>query len=190
MKKMLFTGLLLAGTITFSATAQPPDREMRRDRAPRQQVKPETTAQIKTDKMKAELGLSDKQYKKLYKINLKEAQELQAMQPRGPRGERPANGMRPEGPRGERGMIGAEGPARPPREGMGPGAFGQERLSPEQLKKNAEKREKKVKKILGEEKFAQWQKIMQAEAQKQHDLRARKQAPLPLKPAEKPNPDK
>ena len=146
MKKMLFVGLLLAGTITFSATAQTPDREMRRDRVTHQQVKPETTAQIKTDKMKAELGLSDKQYKKLYKINLKEAQELQAMQPRGPRGERPANGMRPEGPRGERGMIGAEGPARPPREGMGPGAFGQERLSPEQLKKNAEKREKKVKK--------------------------------------------
>ena len=190
MKKMLFVGLLLAGTITFSATAQTPDREMRRDRAPRQQVKPETTAQIKTDKMKAELGLSDKQYKKLYKINLKEAQELQAMQPRGPRGERPANGMRPEGPRGERGMIGAEGPARPPREGMGPGAFGPERLSPEQLKKNAEKREKKVKKILGEEKFAQWQKIMQAEAQKQHDLRSGKHAPLPLKPAEKPNPEK
>ena len=73
---------------------------------------------------------------------------------------------------------------------MGPGAFGPERLSPEQLKKNAEKREKKVKKILGEEKFAQWQKIMQAEAQKQHDLRARKQGPLPLKPAEKPNSDK
>lgn len=168
MKKMVFVGLLLAGTIALSATAQTPDREMRRERAPHQQVKPETTAQLKTDKMKSELGLTDKQYKKLYKLNLQEAQEQQAMQPRRPRGERPAGAMRPQGdgPRGDRGMFGAEGPARPPREGMNPGAFDQERLSPEQVKKNIEKREKKIKKILGEEKYAQWQKIMQEEAKK------------------------
>lgn len=48
-------------------------------------------------------------------------------------------------------------------------------LSPEELKERAEDREKEIQKILGEEKYAQWQKIAAEE-------KAKKEAERPLSP--------
>lgn len=145
MKKILFACLLLAATASLGAQ-NPQPIEGKPAHHPKR-ITPETIAQSKTDKMRETLSLTEKQCKKLYKLNLQEAQEQQAKH-----SPRPGS-KRPQGlpPRGER-------PGMPPREDIN-------NLSPEQRKKNAEKREKKLKKILGEEKFAQW-KNFAAEEQK------------------------
>lgn len=119
---------------------------------------PEKIAQKETDRLKKELGLSDKQYKKVYKLLLKEQRELfeQLMQrpPMMP-GDRPGRGMRPphEGgmpPMAEGRMPGEGGMHRPPM-GAGPGAE-----KAEDMQKRIEKKNKKMKKILNESQYDKW----------------------------------
>lgn len=117
---------------------------------------PEKMARKETDRLKEALDLTDKQYKKVYKLLLKEQRELlenrmqrpPMMGGEGGRGPRPPHegGMPPMG----MGEGRPEGMHRPP---MG-GAPKPE--SAEDMQKRIAKKNKKMKKILTESQYDQW----------------------------------
>lgn len=117
---------------------------------------PEKVARKEADRLKAALALTDKQYKKIYKLLLKEQRELLESRMQRPpmasgevgRGPRPPHegGMPPMGMGGGR----PEGMHRPP---MG-GAPKPE--SAEDMQKRIEKKNKKMKRILTETQYDQW----------------------------------
>lgn len=121
---------------------------------------PEKAAQRRTDEMDKALNLTEKQYKKIYKLFLKEEKEkVEAMMQRHPGG---MNGLPP--------MAGRPpmGGGMPPQGGGFPGMGGfPEGMSPEErmkehaekMQKEQEKREKKIRKILTEEQYATWQTV-------------------------------
>lgn len=122
---------------------------------------PEKAARAETDRLKEELQLTEKQYKKVYKLNLKAQKErLEArfpamgegrpMPPMGG-GRPPMGGSRPPMPEG--GFPPMMGQGFPPMPQENP----EERA--ERMKKQAQKREKKMKKILTEEQFARWKEL-------------------------------
>lgn len=122
-------------------------REMRRE-----VPNPEKIAQKETDRLKEALELTDKQYKKVYKLLLKEQRELLENMTRRPP------------------MMGGERGPRPPREGkmppMGEGRPEGMHRPPmeeapkhegaEDMQKRIEKKNKKMKKILTESQYDQW----------------------------------
>lgn len=124
---------------------------------------PEKIARRETDRLKAALALTDKQYKKVYKLLLKEQRELFENRmphppvmngrpgrdafPPGGEGMPPMGGGWPEA-NGERGM------GRPP---MPKGLPKPE--TPEDMRKRMEKKNKKMKKILTETQYNQWLNI-------------------------------
>lgn len=113
---------------------------------------PEKAAQRRTDEMDKMLDLTEKQYKKIYKLFLKEEKEkVEALMERHPEG---MNGQPPMGG----GM--------PPQGGGFPGMGGdmddmtpEERMKArgEEIQKEQEKREKKIRKILTDEQYEIWQ---------------------------------
>ncbi len=119
---------------------------------------PEKAAQRRTDEMDKALNLTEKQYKKIYKLFLKEEKEkVEAMMQRHP------GGMNGQPPMGGRPPMGG---GMPPQGGGFPGMGGfPEGMSPEErmkehaekMQKEQEKREKKIRKILTEEQYAIWQ---------------------------------
>ena len=119
---------------------------------------PEKAAQRRTDEMDKVLNLTEKQYKKIYKLFLKEEKEkVEAMMQRHP------GGMNGQPPMGGRPPMGG---GMPPQGGGFPGMGGfPEGMSPEErmkehaekMQKEQEKREKKIRKILTEEQYAIWQ---------------------------------
>lgn len=130
---------------------------------------PEEVAKRQTDRLQKELQLTEKQYKKIYKLNLKEQQEMLEQRPQGGPGPRMDGGghrpMRPEfDGQPPMGMDGGDFPPqmgegnRPP---MPPAGDRKERA--EEWKKKAEKRakqrDKKMKKILTDEQYARWKEI-------------------------------
>ena len=128
---------------------------------------PEKAAQRRTDEMDKALNLTEKQYKKIYKLFLKEEKEkVEAMMQRHPGG---MNGQPPMG--GKHPMGGGRPPmggGMPPQGGGFPGMGGfPEGMSPEErmkehaekMQKEQEKREKKIRKILTEEQYATWQTV-------------------------------
>lgn len=121
---------------------------------------PEKAAQRRTDEMDKALNLTEKQYKKIYKLFLKEEKEkVEAMMQRHP------GGMDGQPPMGGRPPMGG---GMPPQGGGFPG-MGEfpEGMSPEErmkehaekMQKEQEKREKKIRKILTEEQYATWQTV-------------------------------
>ena len=88
-----------------TASAQPPSGDAHRDttqsRHPRfaEMPNPEKKAKEQTDRLKDVLQLTDKQYKKIYKLNLKEQKSLFENRPQRPGGmpPRPMGGMPPSG---------------------------------------------------------------------------------------------
>lgn len=150
---------------------------------PREVPSPERNARKITTAMKKELGLTDKQYDKLYKLNLKEQKELfgttknqQAMVQGGPRGGGQGMGNRPPGVGG--GRMGGGGSAmgiggQPPMggggqrpsmdggDGFGQGMPGNTKAvkgkTEEDMQKAAAKKDKKVKKILTADQYTKWQ---------------------------------
>lgn len=186
MKTLTLTVMLgltaLCGTVAAKAQAPDSERIIREMRShdPQPYISPERKAQMVTERMDSLLGLDKKQYKKLYKINLKEARRQaenatsspfrMGGQPgqgsaggpdegggRPPRG----NGMGPGGPGGHGG-----GGGRPPRDfgGNHGGPQSDRRLSPEDMEKlkekeakEREKTEKKIRKILTTEQYDLWQ---------------------------------
>ncbi|GEM_PF-1471083 len=164
----------LCGTVAAKAQAPESERiihEMR-SRDPQPYISPERKAQMLTERMDSLLGLDKKQYKKLYKINLKEARrqaenaESSPFRMGGHPGEgggRPprGNGMGPGGPGGH----GGPGGGRPPHDfdGNHGGPQHERGLSPEDMEKlkqkeakEREKTEKKIKKILTSEQYERW----------------------------------
>lgn len=145
---------------------------------------PEGNARRITEAMQSRLGLTEKQYKKVYKIQLAEQKTIFKYKPTPQRGiekdlgEMPLQGHRMEGGRPHRGGgfegMGGGRPPMPPREMD----WGDDRPDPEKIAKNltkaAQKRDKKLKKVLSKEQYAQW-KTMEEEL---------------LKPYLNPGPDK
>lgn len=132
-------------------------------RLPREVPNPEKIATQMTDQMKNTLQLTDKQYKKIYKLNLKEQKErfktIQGSSEQRPpmgegRGMRGEGGGRPHMGEGEPPMMG-EGGFRG-RMGGGP-MMNRDKDSADEQKKAAEAKEKKIKKILTTEQYEKWQ---------------------------------
>ena len=71
--KILFTlfGLLCCNIITDTAAQTFEKRDF-----PKEQLSPELTARKKTEQMDKLLQLSEKQFKKIFKLNLKEAKSI------------------------------------------------------------------------------------------------------------------
>lgn len=156
---------------------------------------PEGNARRITEVMRAELGLSEKQYKKVYKIQLEEQKKIFKYRPMPQRGERKGLEQRlPRGrhPEGERppmaGRFDGMGGGRPP---MPPHEMGMDENRPDpekvakELAKAAQKRDKKLKKALDDSQYARW-KAMEEEV-----LRPYLFKPDPDKPGpDKPKPEK
>ena len=147
---------------------EPQERQQHEQRLPREVPNPEKIATQMTDQMQESLQLTEKQYKKIYKLNLKEQKEhFKAMQNSGE--QRPPMGG--PGMRGRPPMGGGE----PPMMGEGgfPGGMGErpmmnkEQDSADAQKKAAETKEKKIKKILTTEQYEKWQ-AQQASARQKH----------------------
>lgn len=114
------------------------DERERREPRFREIVSPEKSARQATNEMKRTLQLTDKQYDKIYKLNLKEEKaRYKAM-----------NDNKKSQGYGRPGMGGPGG-----RPGMGPS---EEELK--KMQKAAAKKEKKMKKILTAEQYAKWKK--------------------------------
>lgn len=134
---------------------------------------PEGNARRITEVMSTELGLSEKQYKKVYKIQLEEQKKIFKYRPMPQRGERkgleqrPPRGGHPQGGRppmgGGRfeGMGGGRPPMPPHEMGMDENRPDPEKVAKE-LDKAAQKRDKKLKKTLDDSQYARW-KTMEEE---------------------------
>lgn len=124
-------------------------------------LSPEKSAQQTTDRMDSLLDLTKKQYKKLYKLNLKWAREDAENKTSAPRmGGRPEGGPdfrgAGQGPRGQRPPEGMAERRAPRDFGLSPDD--RENMEEQRLKleKQRKKREKKLKKILTDEQYARW----------------------------------
>lgn len=137
-------------------------------------ISPEKQARRTTDRMKSLLGLTEKQYDKLYALHLKEVRlQAEKNMPTDPR----MNERHGRGPGGRPGFGG-----NPPSEGHGMGPGGNGNRPPEGFKqwpphdspdspntmkemekqrkkeeKQRKKTEKKIRKILTDEQYARWQ---------------------------------
>lgn len=146
------------------------ERQQHEQRLSREVPNPEKIATQQTDQMKKSLQLTDKQYKKIYKLNLKEQKErFKAMQgskeQRTPMGGPGTGGGRPPMGGGEPPMMGEGGFPRGGRMGGGP-MMNRESNTADSQKKAAEAKEKKIKKILTTEQYEKWQ-TEQTELRKQ-----------------------
>ena len=166
MKKIVWMACgmaLMCASLNASANVRydDPQEEVQKKEVPN----PEKAAQRRTDEMDKALNLTEKQYKKIYKLFLKEEKEkVEAMMQRHPggmNGQPPMAGRPPMG--GGRPPMGG---GMPPQGGGFPGMGGfPEGMSPEErmkehaekMQKEQEKREKKIRKILTEEQYAIWQ---------------------------------
>lgn len=129
---------------------------------------PERNARLITEAMHSQLDLTEKQYKKVYKIHLAEQKKIFKYRPvpqrgmgkdfeEGPRGHRMERG-RPHRGGGFEGMGGGR-PPMSPREMD----WGDDRPDPEKIAKNltkaAQKRDKKLKKVLDKSQYEQWLRL-------------------------------
>jgi hypothetical protein len=168
MKYFLTTMAALVLVMTsFAQPPQAPQGQGRPDRMPPmidqfEQKDPALMAQEETDRLDRLVGLSERQYKKIYKFNKRQYKALQrdmenarpqgfpeGMGPGGPGfgGGRP-EGMGPGGPGGPRGGQRPEmGQGRPPMMGG----------SPELMQEFRVKQEKKYRQVLTPEQFQKWE---------------------------------
>ena len=145
--KILFTlfGLLCCNIITDTAAQTFEKRDF-----PKEQLSPELTARKKTEQMDKLLQLSEKQFKKIFKLNLKEAKSIDDQR-------KDRQGIMPPPMHGRNQET---FPDRPPMRysfnGKDPMRHHPEPLDPTKSKKEAQKREKKLRKILTEEQYNTW----------------------------------
>lgn len=121
---------------------------------------PEKAAKQKTDEMKKALQLTDKQYKKMYKINL--AEEKERVENKLADGDRPMPGPRPP-MNGGMPPQAMEGGPRPPMPFHAPDG-----MSADEMAKKMEKREKKIRKILTTEQYEQLQRYRERQMKREH----------------------
>ena len=152
--------LLLIYTLLYliGAQAQNPEKKQ----LPREVPSPERVATKMTDEMKRDLQLSEKQYDKIYDLNLKEQKivfENVLSHPTLGNEERPQMGEHEHSRENDGGEMG-HGMRRNhfnSSENFGHHSMNQENA--ERLKKVAESNEKKFKKILTKEQYAKWEEI-------------------------------
>lgn len=157
-KHALFCAALVGTAWSAQANALPYQSVQIENSEKKELPNPEKAAKRMTDEMQKSLGLTDKQYKKVYKLNLKEEKaRVEQMKARGADGNRPPM------------MGGAPGGGFPPM-GGGPGGGGFPPMGgnggpgmppPSSSGKNdirslMEKKDKQMKKILTEEQYAKW----------------------------------
>lgn len=158
MKKQLTTFCYALGLTIMASLTVLPSQVMAQEsnRTARHELpNPERSAKEITDMMQKELNLTDKQYKKIYKLYLKEQKKMVEQIGQRPEGNfPPGNGERPQGPRP---LMGGQhdGPGRP---GERPDMKGPRPGDNSELEELREKNEKKLKKILTDEQYAKWQK--------------------------------
>ena len=182
MKRILTIVAALAMTVTTFAQPQgqgPKGPDGRPERGPRfEQRDPAQVAQEQTDRLDQLVQLTPKQYKKIYKFNKRQSEQLQRemenMMPQGrpegfPGGMGPGAGGRPERPIGQ-GRPDGMGPGGMGPGGMGPGGpggrprgDGQFRPGPrggemqELMEEQQAKRVKKYRRVLTPEQFQRWE---------------------------------
>lgn len=157
--KKIVCALCLATLIPVSSTASATtvaDEPQQEKQAPAKEIpNPEKAARKRTDEMDKVLNLTEKQYKKIYKLNLKEEREkLEALIGRGDKGA----GRPPMMGGGRPPMMGG---GQPPMMG---GRGGHPMMRPsddhekmkEDIEKRAEKKMKKLRKILSDEQYDLW----------------------------------
>lgn len=155
MDKLLRTGLVaLFSCLVWTGVAQ----QHVDAKLPREVPSPTKIAKKMTDEMSKELQLNEKQYAKIYKLNLKEQKErfkaqesFFASSSRPPMGDMPSfdgseDERPPMPPSGERSQMGMR---------QGRGSVVTENTA-EAIQKAEVKKEKKIKKILTAEQYAKW----------------------------------
>lgn len=166
--KKIVCALCLATLIPVSSTASATtvaDEPQQEKQAPAKEIpNPEKAARKRTDEMDKVLNLTEKQYKKIYKLNLKEEREkLEALIGRGDK----EAGRPPMMGGGRPPMM--DGGGQPPMMGGGQppmmgGRGGHPMMRPsgdhekmkEDIEKRAEKKMKKLRKILNDEQYDLW----------------------------------
>lgn len=149
--KKIVWALCLAALMSVSSTAFAvalPDEPQQEKQTPVKEIpNPEKTARRLTDEMDKVLNLTEKQYKKIYKLNLKEEREkLEALIGRGDK----EAGRPPMMGGGQPPMMGGRGghPMMRP--------SGDHEKMKEDIEKRAEKKMKKLRKILSDEQYDLW----------------------------------
>ena len=165
MNKRLNTGALLVvlSTLWMAVWADAPLKSYK------DIPSPERNARLITEAMQTRLGLTEKQYKKVYKIQLAEQKKIFKYRPEPQRGERKEFGNRP--PRGRRmeggrppmgggfeGKRGGRSPM-PPREMRADNDRPDPEKVAKELAKAAQKRDKKLKKALDKGQYEQWLRL-------------------------------
>ena len=171
MKKNLLIALALC--VALNVAAQPGGGPQQRPDQGQASNPPkmENPAQMKAEMMKAELGLTDKQYKKVLNVFKQEQNSLHPSNngmpgggPGGMGGPGGGPGGMPGGMGGPGGGMGGPGGGMPGGPGMGQGEMpqglppGMSRLSDEEMEKILAKKEKQLRKILTPEQFDKWAK--------------------------------
>lgn len=154
MRKLLQTALVvLLTSLSVNTMAQQPNGDGRKHEIP----SPEKIAKQITDEMNTTVQLNDKQYKKVYKLLLKDQRAQQKKQ-----SSSSDNSNRP--PMG--GPGGDMGEGMPPMGGDMPPMMGEDSSSassPQEIaeakKKAEEKKDNKLKKILTAEQFSKWKAV-------------------------------
>ena len=144
-KHALFCAALMG--IAWSAQAHTlPYQSVQTENSEKKELpNPEKAARRMTDEMQKSLGLTDKQYKKVYKLNLKEEKaRVEQMTSKGADGNRPPM------------MSGAPGGGFPPMGGNGGPGMPPPSGSKNDMRSLMEKKDKQMKKILTEEQYAKW----------------------------------
>lgn len=145
-KHALFCAALVGTAWSAQANALPYQSVQTENSEKKELPNPEKAARRMTDEMQKSLGLTDKQYKKVYKLNLKEEKaRVEQMKARGADGNRPPM------------MGGAPGEGFPPMGGNGgPGMPPPSSSGKNDMRSLMEKKDKQMKKILTEEQYAKW----------------------------------
>lgn len=147
MKKVILMAVVFMGVGPVVADAQNRSDKSHDVSVSRALPNPEKAAQKKTDEMNRLVNLTDKQYKKIYKLFLKnEKERLEMTMPR-PADDPFQGGMPPV-----RGDLSLERKGRPDGGPLGPG-----KERPEEMRQQQEKMEKKIRKILTKEQYKIWE---------------------------------
>lgn len=168
--------MTLAGLATAQEAPESQANQQQEKRLPHEVANPEKIATRITEQMQRSLQLTEKQYNKIYKLNLKEQKKrFNLMQNAENQGSFMRGGFGMGGRPSPMPMGGGEPPMA--REGGFPGRMGERpRMqldddSAKALKKVAEAKDKKIKKILTTEQYEKWKAEQEANRAKAAQMR-------------------
>lgn len=168
--------MTFASLATAQETPESQAKQQQEKRLPHEVPNPEKIATRMTEQMQRSLQLTEKQYNKIYKLNLKEQKKrFNLMQNAENQGSFMKGGFGMGEGRPPMAMGGGEPPMT--REGGFPGRMGErpkmqlDNDSAEALKKAAEAKDKKIKKILTTEQYEKWKAEQEANRAKAAQMR-------------------